>query len=65
MLDRKDFEGSFNEFGELDQQALTVFELRLIKLYRRMTDEDQQRINRMSEVLSEIPDGPVMGEAFA
>lgn len=57
MLDRAKFEGNYNEFGEFDWQALTVVELRLIKLYRRMSNEDQQRVRRMSEVLSEIPDG--------
>lgn len=56
MLDLAKFQGSYDESGEFDWQALTVLELRLIKLYRRMSDEDRQRVRRMSEVLSEIPD---------
>ncbi|KFE50276.1 hypothetical protein [Pseudomonas syringae] len=58
MLDRAKFEGSYNESGEFDWQAFTALELRLISLYRRMSDEDRQRVRRMTEVLSKIPDGP-------
>lgn len=57
MLDRAKFEGSYKEFGEFDWRALTAIELRLIKLYRRMSDDDQQRVRRMSEILTMIPDG--------
>ncbi|WPN24070.1 hypothetical protein [Pseudomonas marginalis] len=56
MLDRAKFESGYNESVEFDWQALTATELRLIRLYRRMSDEDQQRVRRMSEVLSEVPD---------
>jgi len=56
MLDRAKFEGSYNESRENDWQPITALELRLIRLYRRMSDVDQQRVRRMAEVLSEIPD---------
>lgn len=56
MLDRAKFEGSYNESLENDWQPITALELRLIRLYRRMSDEDQQRVRRMTEVLSEVPD---------
>lgn len=59
MLDRSKFEGSYNETGEFDWQALTKLERRLIRLYRRMSGEDQKRVRRMSEVLSEVPDTPM------
>jgi hypothetical protein len=64
MLDRAKFKDCYDESVEFDWQALTARELRLIKLYRRMSDEDQQRVRRMSEVLSEIPDDAHVGIAL-
>ena len=56
MLDRAKFEGTYDASEEFDWQALTAIELRLITLFRRMAELDRQRLLRMSEVLSEIPD---------
>jgi len=56
MLDRAKFEGSYKESGEYDWQTITALEMRLIRMYRRMSDEDQLRLRRLSEVLSEVPD---------
>lgn len=64
MLDRAKFEGSYNESRENDWQPITALELRLIRLYRRMSDDDQQRVRRMTEVLSEIPDSPGINQAI-
>ena len=64
MLDRAKFEGSYNESRENDWQPITALELRLIGLYRRMSDEDQQRVRRMTEVLSEIPDSSGINQAI-
>lgn len=64
MLDRAKFEGSYNESRENDWQPITALELRLIRLYRLMYDEDQQRVMRMTEVLSEIPDSSGIDQAI-
>ena len=55
MLDRAKFEGNYTKSDALDWRALTSMELRLIKLYRRMSVEDQNHVRRMSELLLEIP----------
>jgi hypothetical protein len=64
MLDRAKFEGSYNESGEFDWQALSALELRLIKQYRRMSVEDQKYVRRMSEILLETPDCPGIDKAI-
>jgi len=64
MLDRAKFEGSFHESRDDDWQPITALELRMIRLYRRMSDDDQKRVRRMTEVLSEIPDSPGIDQAI-
>jgi len=56
MLDRAKLQDHYDESDEFDYQALTALELRLIMLYRRMSDSDRQRVIRMSKALSEVPD---------
>jgi hypothetical protein len=56
MLDRAKFEGNYTKSDAVDWHALTSMELRLIKLYRRMSVEDQNHVRRMSELLLEVPD---------
>ena len=63
MLDRAKFEGIYNESGECDWHTLTALEMRLIRMYRRLSDEDQLRLRRLSEVLLEVPDGPEIDKA--
>ena len=63
MLDRAKFQGTYDASDEFDWQALTALELRLITLYRRLSDKDRQRVTRMSEVLSEIPDSSQIDNA--
>ena len=65
MLDRVKFEGGYNESRENDWQPITALELRLIRLYRRMSDDDQKRVRRMTEILSEVPDGSGINQAIA
>ena len=63
MLDRAKFQGTYDAPDKFDWQALTALELRLITLYRRLSDTDRQRVRRMSEVLSEIPDSSQIDNA--
>jgi len=65
MLDRAKFEGSYNESRDDDWQPITALELRMIRLYRRMSDDDQKRVRRMTEVLSEIPDSSGIDQAIS
>jgi len=65
MLDRAKLQDHYNASDEFDYQALTALELRLITLYRRMSDADRQRVIRMSEALSEIPDAQPLVETSA
>lgn len=57
MLDRAKFEVNYDESGEFDWQVLTALELGLVKLYRRMSVEDQKHVRRMSEILLETSNG--------
>ena len=57
MLDRVKFPNIHSESSEANWEALSMRERRLVHLFRLMTDEDQDRVRRMSEILTTIPDG--------
>jgi hypothetical protein len=65
MLDRAKFQGSYDESDEFEWQALSVIELRLVQLYRRMSDEDRKRVRRMAEILTEVPDRTSLDKSCA
>ena len=56
MLDRPEFQSSYDKLSELDCKTFSTMELRLIHLFRLMSDEDRGRVRRMSEILTMIPD---------
>lgn len=62
MLDRVEFQRSHDESGKSNWEGLSAHELRLVHLYRQLSDEDRDRIGRMSEILATIPENVCLDE---
>lgn len=56
MLDRMNNERGGVGITELEWHRLTKIERRLISLYRRLSEQEQLQIHRLSEVLSTNPE---------
>lgn len=61
MLDRKKNDHvAFKDF-ELEIAGLTNIERRLIDLYRRLTQVEQQQVRRLAEIMAINPKEPMGG----
>ncbi|WP_065257754.1 hypothetical protein [Pseudomonas bananamidigenes] len=61
MLDRKMNDRTAFEKTEFDKSGLTNIERRLIDLYRRLSQVEQQQVRRVAEILAVNPKEPVKG----
>lgn len=61
MLDRKMNDRTAFEKTEFDTSGLTNIERRLIDLYRRLSQVEQQQVRRVAEILAVNPKDPVEG----
>lgn len=61
MLDRKMNDYTAFEKTEFDTSGLTNIERRLIDLYRRLSQVEQQQVRRVAEILAVNPKEPVGG----
>ncbi|WP_121183161.1 hypothetical protein ABV589_16515 [Pseudomonas sp. HOU2] len=61
MLDRKMNDRTAFEKTEFDTSGLTNIERRLIDLYRRLSQVEQQQVRRVAEILAVNPKEPVEG----
>ncbi|MCX2545334.1 MULTISPECIES: hypothetical protein [unclassified Pseudomonas] len=61
MLDRKMNDRTTFEKTEFDTSGLTNIERRLIDLYRRLSQVEQQQVRRVAEILAVNPKEPVEG----
>ncbi|MFJ2388786.1 hypothetical protein [Pseudomonas koreensis] len=61
MLDRKMNDHTAFEKTEFDTSGLTNIERRLIDLYRRLSQVEQQQVRRVAEILAVNPKEPVEG----
>ncbi|MBH3406690.1 hypothetical protein I5P86_16640 [Pseudomonas glycinae] len=61
MLDRKMNDRTAFEKTEFDTFGLTNIERRLIDLYRRLSQVEQQQVRRVAEILAVNPKEPVEG----
>lgn len=59
MLDRKKNDHTAFENTEFDITGLTNIERRLIDLYRRLSQVEQQQVRRVAEILAINPKEPV------
>lgn len=59
MLDRTKKEHAGIGFSEFERIGLTSIERRLIGLYRRLSEQEQLQLRRLSEVLATKPEEPV------
>ncbi|NWD54260.1 hypothetical protein HX878_05835 [Pseudomonas veronii] len=58
MLDRTSNESAYVEITEFEWLGLTKIEQRLIGLYRRLSEQEQLQLRRLSEVLATKPEEP-------
>ena len=58
MLDRTKKERTCVGFNEFEWLSLTSIERRLIGLYRRLNEQEQLQLRRLSEVLATQPEEP-------
>jgi hypothetical protein len=56
MLDRTSNERACTEITEFEWLGLTKIERRLIGLYRRLSEQEQLQLRRLSEVLATKPE---------
>lgn len=61
MLDRKMNDRTAFEKTEFNTSGLTNIERRLIDLYRRLSQVEQQQVRRVAEILAVNPKEPVEG----
>jgi hypothetical protein len=61
MLDRKKNDHVEFENFELEAAGLTSIERRLIDLYRRLTQVEQQQVRRLAEIMAINPKEPLGG----
>ncbi|MEN5045126.1 hypothetical protein [Pseudomonas koreensis] len=61
MLDRKKNDRVEFENFELETAGLTSIERRLIDLYRRLTQVEQQQVRRLAEIMAINPKEPLGG----
>lgn len=59
MLDRTSNERACVESTEFEWSGLTKIERRLIGLYRRLSEQEQLQLRRLSEVMATKPEEPV------
>ena len=58
MLDRTTKAAAHAGFNEFEWRGLTEIERRLIGLYRRLSEQEQLQLRRLSEVLATNPKRP-------
>jgi len=56
MLDRAVIDNEQFQSGELEWDALSKIERRLVALYRQLTEEDRKQLRRLTEALATIPE---------
>lgn len=56
MLDRKNLESSYRDTVGYEWLELTDLEVRLIKLYRQISEKDRQQVRRIAGYLAEPSD---------
>lgn len=56
MLDRKKLEGSYRESVGSEWLELTALEVRLIKLYRQISEKDRKQVRRIAGYFAEPSD---------
>lgn len=56
MLDRKNLENTYHDTVGYEWLELTDLEVRLIKLYRQISDKDRQQVRRIAGYLAEPAD---------
>lgn len=56
MLDRTNEEQGGTGINELQWDGLTNMERRLIRLFRRLSDQEQLQVRRLSEALTANPE---------
>lgn len=60
MLDRTNNERACVGTTEFEWPGLTKMELRLIRLYRQLSEQEQLQLRRLSEVLATQPEEPAV-----
>ena len=60
MLDRAKIDNGPVQTVEFEWQVLSKIELRLVGLYRQLTEEDRKQLQRLIEALASIPEEPVV-----
>ncbi|MDD0969356.1 MULTISPECIES: hypothetical protein [Pseudomonas] len=56
MLDRAVTGNEHFQTGELEWDALSKIERRLVALYRQLTEEDRKQLRRLTEALATVPE---------
>lgn len=56
MLDRKNSESSYRDSVGSEWLELTALEVRLIKLYRQISEEDRKQVRRITGYFAEPSD---------
>lgn len=56
MLDRKKLESSYRDSVSNEWLELTALEVRLIKLYRQISEQDRKQVQRITGYLAEPSD---------
>lgn len=56
MLDRKKLESSYRDSGGCEWFELAGLEVRLIKLYRQLSEKDRKQVRRIAGYLAEPSD---------
>lgn len=56
MLDRKKLESSYRDSVSCEWLELTDLEVRLIKLYRQISEKDRKQVRRIAGYLAEPSD---------
>ena len=60
MLDRAKIDNGPVQTVEFEWQVLSKIELRLVGLYRQLTEEDRKQLQRLIEALASIPEETVV-----
>ena len=60
MLDRAKIDNGPVQTVEFEWHVLSKIELRLVGLYRQLTEEDRKQLQRLTEALATIPEEPVV-----
>ena len=58
MLDRTNNERGCAVITEFEWLGLTIFERRLVGLYRQLTEQDRKQLRRLTEALATQPEEP-------